>query len=315
VQKEVAATAGPCNFWQHSIRQYIFYMQIGTTTRNLPTAHLVEADGENAGTFRRMNSGPPWPQALLEVCLCCGAPTQLLVGGILALAGLHAGPDGQLTLRLLAFVIGLDSVLLVSLVLSLLVLGGESPRQVLLGARRIPGEILRGFALVPWVFLLFAVTGIVLHRIAPGLFIPNPFATIATTRAEYVLFGVVVLLGGGVREEIQRAFILHRCEQRLGGVTGAITGLVGIRVPPHRERMLGALLGVVGFGLLFGLMHVVQGWSVVIITALLGTLWNVTYLVRRSVVAPMVSHASFNLIQVIAFWLLAGASAAAVRWA
>ena len=256
-------------------------MQIGTTTRNLPTAHLVEADRENAGTFRRMNSGPPWPQALLEVCLCCGAPTQLLVGGILALAGLHAGPDGQLTLRLLALIIGLDSVLLVSLVLSLLLLGGESPWQVLLGGRRIPGEILRGFALVPWVFLLFAVTGVVLHRIAPGLFIPNPFATIATTRAEYLLFGVVVLLGGGVREEIQRAFILHRCEQRLGG----------------------AIVGVVGFGLLFGLMHLVQGWSVVIITALLGTLWNVTYLVRRSVVAPMVSHASFNLIEVIGFGL------------
>ena len=281
MQKEVAATVGPCNFWQHSIRQYIFYMQIGTTTRNLPTADLVEADGENAGTFRRMNSGPPWPQALLEVFLCCGAPTQFLVGGILALAGLRAGAEGQLTLQLLAFIIGLDTVLLVGLVLSLLVLGGESPRHVLLGSRRIPGEILRGFALVPWVFLLFSVTGLVLHRLAPGLFSPNPFATIATTRAEYVLFGVIVLLGGGVREEIQRAFILHRCEQRLGG----------------------AIVGVIGFGLLFGAMHFVQGWSVVIITALLGTLWNLVYLARRSVVAPMVSHASFNLIEVIGFGL------------
>jgi len=281
VQKEVAATVGPCNFWQHSIRQYIFYMQIGTTTRNLPTADLVEADGENAGTFRRMNSGPPWPQALLEVFLCCGAPTQFLVGGILALAGLRAGAEGQLTLQLLAFIIGLDTVLLVGLVLSLLVLGGEAPRHVLLGSRRIPGEILRGFALVPWVFLLFSVTGLVLHRLAPGLFSPNPFATIATTRAEYVLFGVIVLLGGGVREEIQRAFILHRCEQRLGG----------------------AIVGVIGFGLLFGAMHFVQGWSVVIITALLGTLWNLVYLARRSVVAPMVSHASFNLIEVIGFGL------------
>jgi membrane protease YdiL (CAAX protease family) len=256
-------------------------MQIGTTTRNLPTADLVEADGENAGTFRRMNSGPPWPQALLEVFLCCGAPTQFLVGGILALAGLRAGAEGQLTLQLLAFIIGLDTVLLVGLVLSLLVLGGESPRHVLLGSRRIPGEILRGFALVPWVFLLFSVTGLVLHRLAPGLFSPNPFATIATTRAEYVLFGVIVLLGGGVREEIQRAFILHRCEQRLGG----------------------AIVGVIGFGLLFGAMHFVQGWSVVIITALLGTLWNLVYLARRSVVAPMVSHASFNLIEVIGFGL------------
>ena len=256
-------------------------MQIGTTTRNLPTADLVAAEGENAGTFRRMNPGPPWPQALLEVCLCCGAPTQLLVGGILALAGLHAGPDGQLTLKLIAFIIGLDTLLLVSLILSLLVLSGESPRQVLLGVRPIPGEVLRGFGLVPWVFLLFTATAMVLHRFAPGLFIPNPFATLATTRMEFVLFGVVVLIGGGLREEIQRAFILHRCEQRLGG----------------------AIVGVIGFGLLFGAMHFLQGWSVVIITALLGTLWNLVYLARRSVVAPMVSHASFNLIEVIGFGL------------
>ncbi len=43
----------------------------------------------------------------------------------------------------------------------------------------------------------------------------------------------------------------------------------------------------------------------VIITALLGMLWSVVYLARRSVVAPMVSHASFNLIEVIGFGLVA----------
>ena len=258
-------------------------MQIGTTTRNLPTADLVEADRANAGTVRGMNSGPTWPQALLEVCLCSGAPTQLLIAGGLALAGLHTGPDGQLTLRLLVYLTGLDTVLLIGLVLSLLVLGGESPRRVLLGSRPIPGEVLRGFGLVPWIFLLFTATAMALTRWAPGLFTPNPFATLATTRTEFVLLGAVAIIAGGLREEIQRAFILHRCEQRLGG----------------------AIVGVIGFGLLFGIMHLVQGWSVVIITALLGTLWNLVYLARRSVVAPMVSHASFNLIEVIGFGLVA----------
>jgi membrane protease YdiL (CAAX protease family) len=258
-------------------------MQIGTPTRNLPTADLVETDPENAGKFRAMQTGPPWPQALLEVCLCSGAPTQFLIAGVLALAGLRAGADGHLTLQLLAYVTGLDTVLLVGLVLSLLVLGGESPRRVLLGARPIPGEILRGFGLLPWVFLLFAVTGMALVHWAPGLFTPNPFATLASTRLEFVLFAAVAMIAGGLREEIQRAFILHRCEQRLGG----------------------ALVGVIGFGLLFGAMHYLQGWSAVIITAMLGTLWNLVYLARRSVIAPMVSHASFNLIEVIGFGLLA----------
>jgi membrane protease YdiL (CAAX protease family) len=254
----------------------------------MPTADLVPADHENAGTFRGMNPGPPWPQALLEVCLCSGAPTQLLVGGALALSGLRPGGEGQLTLQLLALLAGLDTLILVSLVFALLVVGGESPRRVLLGTRPVVREVLRGFGLVPWVFLLAMVTGMALMRWAPGLFAPNPFATLASTRWEFVLLAIVAVLAGGLREEIQRAFILHRCEQRLGG----------------------AIVGVIGFGLLFGLMHYVQGWNVVIITTLLGTLWNVVYLARRSVVAPMVSHASFNLIEVISFGLVAAASGA-----
>jgi membrane protease YdiL (CAAX protease family) len=263
-------------------------MQIGDTTRKMPTVDLEAADATNAVTFRHMNSGPPWPQALLEVFLCSGAPTQFLIAGVLALAGLSAGGSDQLTLHALVYVTGLDTVLLVGLVLALLVLGGESPRQVLLGSRPIGGEVLRGVGLLPWVFLLFAVTGIVLVRFAPGLFTPNPFEKLATTRNELVLFGVVAIIAGGVREEIQRAFILHRCEQRLGG----------------------AVVGIIGFGVLFGLMHYVQGWSAVIITGMLGTLWSLVYLARRSIVAPMVSHAGFNLIEVIGFGLLAGAGGA-----
>jgi len=248
----------------------------------MPTVDLVQADHENAATFRGMNPGPPWPQALLEVCLCSGAPTQLLVGGALALAGLRA-TDGQVTLQLLAFLAGVDTLILVSLVFALLVVGGESPRRVLLGARPVIGEVLRGFGLLPWVFLLAVGTGMVLLRWAPGLFSPNPFATLASTRMEFVVLALVAVLAGGVREEIQRAFILHRFEQRLGG----------------------GLVGVIAFGIVFGAGHFLQGWSVVIITALLGMLWSVVYLARRSVIAPMVSHASFNLIEVIGFGLVA----------
>jgi membrane protease YdiL (CAAX protease family) len=249
----------------------------------MPTADLVQADHENAATFRGMNSGPPWPQALLEVCLCSGAPTQFLVAGALALSGLRPGAEGQLTLQLLMVLAGLDTLILVSLVFALLVVGGESPRRVLLGTRPVAGEVLRGFGLLPWVFLLAVATVMVLTRWAPGLFTPNPFATLASTRMEFVLLALVAVLAGGVREEIQRGFILHRFEQRLGG----------------------GLVGMLAFGILFGLGHLVQGWSVVIITGLLGMLWSVVYLVRRSVVAPMVSHASFNLIEVIGFGLIA----------
>jgi len=48
-----------------------------------------------------------------------------------------------------------------------------------------------------------------------------------------------------------------------------------------------------------------RGVDVAIVTGLLGMFWAVTYLRRRSIVAPVVSHSGFNLLQLGQF-LLAG---------
>jgi membrane protease YdiL (CAAX protease family) len=90
------------------------------------------------------------------------------------------------------------------------------------------------------------------------------------------------MIAGGVREEIQRGFILHRFEQYLGG--GAV--------------------GVVIHSALFGLGHVDQGWDATLTIGALGAIWGTIYLVRRSIVAPMVSHAGFNLAQLVKFLAL-----------
>jgi membrane protease YdiL (CAAX protease family) len=49
----------------------------------------------------------------------------------------------------------------------------------------------------------------------------------------------------------------------------------------------------------FGLGHALQGWDAAIATGALGAFWAILYLQRRSSVAPMVSHAGFNSIEVI----------------
>jgi membrane protease YdiL (CAAX protease family) len=172
----------------------------------------------------------------------------------------------------------------VTLIFTLLIVGGESPRQVLLGHRPVIGEAIWGLWLAPWALILAAITALAIAKWAPGL-VPaqNPFAGLASTPGGLIVFAVTAIVAGGVREEIQRAFILHRFEQRLGG----------------------AVVGVVTFAIVFGVGHYVQGASAVIITAFLGVFWSVAYLRRRSVVAPMVSHAAFNLIEVIAFGLAA----------
>ena len=82
---------------------------------------------------------------------------------------------------------------------------------------------------------------------------------------------------GGVREEIQRGFILHRFSQYLGG----------------------GVVGVIVHSAVFGLEHFVQGWDAALTVGALGALWGTIYLMRGSVIAPMVSHAGFNLAQIL----------------
>jgi membrane protease YdiL (CAAX protease family) len=123
------------------------------------------------------------------------------------------------------------------------------------------------------------------EHLAPWMRNPagNPLADLLETRAGIAIFGVVAMFAGGVREELQRAFVLHRFEQHLGGAT----------------------LGLVAFSIVFGLGHQLQGWDVTVITALLGALWGIVYLWRRSVIAPGVSHAVFNLVEVLSHGLQA----------
>ena len=53
------------------------------------------------------------------------------------------------------------------------------------------------------------------------------------------------------------------------------------------------------YSVFFGLGHWEQGTDAMIVTGLLGAAWGVLYIVRRSIVAAMVNHATFNLAQLL----------------
>lgn len=223
--------------------------------------------------------------ALLEVLLCSGIPTQIAVIGFLRTLGLGA-QDAQGGLSI-AFVMALslaDAVLVVGLVLVFLRAHRERARDVLAGRRPPAGEVAIGLALVPAAFIIAVLVLGAILSIAPWLRnVPrNPLEDLLTSDVNRLLFGLVVIIAGGLREEIQRAFILHRFEQRLGG----------------------AVVGLVLFSLVFGLGHLAQGRDVAIATGTLGAFWGAIYLWRRSVVAPAVSHAGFNVLEIVRHALL-----------
>ncbi|HUR22024.1 MAG TPA: type II CAAX endopeptidase family protein [Vicinamibacterales bacterium] len=223
---------------------------------------------------------PHWIFALLQSIAVCGIPTQLIVAAALIL-GTGVSPFGAegISLEFIATVSFLDTALVALLIRVFLAISRENSSDVYLGRRPVLGEIGRGLALVPVTFLL--VVGLVsaVRAVAPWLHNVkvSPLEAFMRNPLDAAIFLVVVVLAGGVREELQRGFILHRFGQRLGGMW----------------------VGNLTFGLAFGLLHFDQGWDIALVIGLLGLAWGAFYIRRGSVLVSVANHAGFNAAQVL----------------
>jgi membrane protease YdiL (CAAX protease family) len=227
---------------------------------------------------------PAWQQraqAVFEVLLCSSLPTQILIAFILGAFGIAPRTaDDQLSLTFVLVLSLADTVLLIALMVVFTRAHGDSPWLLWRGHRPVFGEVVRGLWLVPVAVLMVGVLIGSIREFAPWLHnVPeNPLEALATggpTAA--AMFAIVAIVAGGLREELQRAFLLQRFERHLGGAT----------------------VGVIVLSTAFGLGHVMQGWDAVIATGTLGAFWAIVYLRRRSSIAPIVSHAGFNSIEVL----------------
>ncbi len=219
--------------------------------------------------------------ALLEILLCSDYPTQIALAWMFAALGYGPLAGQPLSVRYVALLSLTDTMLLLALIAMFLSAHGERARDVFLGARSPWREALVGLPLT-FVALILGVAVLAgIQQLAPWLHTVehNPLQDLIRTPRDAAVFAVVVVVAGGIREEIQRAFLLRRFEQWMGG----------------------AGVGVVVTSVAFGAGHLVQGADAAIATGLLGAFWSVIYLRRRSVVAPIVSHAGFNLLQLAQF--------------
>jgi membrane protease YdiL (CAAX protease family) len=241
----------------------------------LPDAAILsEPSALEAAPIRRLSRG----RAVAEVIMCSGYPTQLAIVAVLAAVGIRPATDGTLSPEFIFIVSAVDTVLLLGLVFAFLALSNDRPRDVFLGNRPVAAELAVGFLTVPAIFLAVVALQVGLRLFAPYLHnVPvNPFASLLESPLMLAGFIALVLVAGGLREELQRAFLLHRFEQRLGG------GWVGLAVTSAA----------------FGVGHSLQGWDAMLVTGMLGACWGAIYLTRRSVVATVTSHALFNVAQV-----------------
>ena len=252
-------------------------------TTELPQAPFIDPPPADLGRLQSR------ARALLDVFLCSGIPTQILIAKVLALAGIRPLLRGGQLNSTWVFLLAMgDTALLVLLATLLLRANRESPREIFLGQRRPFSEALLGIALVGPLLLAVGLVLLAARQAWPSLHnvADNPLTGLLRSPKEAVMFACVAVFGGGVREEIQRAFILTRFERDLGG----------------------PIVGLVFSSIAFGAGHAaLQGWDAAVATGLLGVIWGAIYLRRRSAVAPIVSHAGFNSLEIIRY-LVVGVS-------
>jgi len=135
-------------------------------------------------------------------------------------------------------------------------------------------EITAGAFSLPMVIVLVVSLTLIVRRFVPSLHnVPdNPLEGLLAGQVNIWMFLFVVIVAGGVREELQRAFLLQRFRDDLG------------------HPWLGLIITSLGFGL----GHTLQGLDAAVITGSLGALWGLMYLARGGALASMVSHSLFN---------------------
>lgn len=220
-------------------------------------------------------------RALFEILLVSGVVSSFLAGLALALVrggrgDLLSGGAAGVALFLLV-----EAAILLLLLFALLRANRERVRGLGAGWRRWKSNALIGLATAPLLLLCQQAVSRLFLLYLPGHYLErNPLTDIIRTPAELALFLAATLVAGGVKEELQRAFILNRFGRHLGGFG----------------------LGLLLWSLVFGAGHYLQGVQGVILATLFGLVFGLLYLARGSLVAPMVAHGAYDAAALCLYW-------------
>ena len=217
--------------------------------------------------------------AFLEVVAVAVGGT-VLAAPVVRLMGLSAqdiyGGVPHLVLYLM-----LESSLTLGIILILLWAGGRRLHDLGWAERGWWRESYAGVRFVP---LLFGATFLV--RFLFVIFLPqyvsesNPLLEMIQDGTDLGLLLLTSVVVGGIKEEVQRAFILVHFRNHLGG----------------------AVPGLILWSVFFGAGHSFQGVDFAVAAGVLGLLFGLLYLRRGHLAAPIVAHALYDVVTLLIFW-------------
>lgn len=226
-------------------------------------------------------------QAVIEVLLLSG-----LVSGFFAAIPFSFPLKGRTSMILMDARIASASLLLeawISFILLWLVLRvhRENLRDLGLHFARWRADVIVGLALVPMLFLANLLVALGFRYLLPKYLLDrNPLTEMIRTPSDLGLFIVSALVAGGIKEELQRGFMLTRFKRHLGG----------------------SGVGLVVWSLAFGAGHYLQGLQGIVAATLFGFLFGAVYLARGSLLVPIVTHGVYDTVALLGYWFSKGST-------
>ena len=229
--------------------------------------------------MKEENRTPQRIEAVFEV-LVAGFGGWVIVMLLLVMTGLQ---DSDILTR----PVWMAAVLIGEAAITLLLIGfleGSSyskGRGVFSLIRWSPADLVFSAAVVPVLFLAVFISGMVFEYFFPRFASQgNPVLELIQTPADLAAFMAAGIFSGGIKEEVQRAFILLRFEKCLGGI---VTGLFL-------------------WSVLFGLGHYEQGWSSAFSAGILGLVFGGVFLWKRNIFTAISAHAIYDVTVLLVYW-------------
>jgi hypothetical protein len=222
-------------------------------------------------------------QAVFEVLLISGMLSSVLAS--LPFAFYSGMPASFLAeLRIMVRYILLETLLAILFLVLVLKAHRQKLRDLGFFSRQWLREAAIGLSVIPVLFITNILLSLLFQHFFPRYFLErNPLADLIRTPEDLALFIGTVLIAGGIKEELQRAFILRRFQVYLGG----------------------AWLGLLLWSVLFGLGHSAQGVQGMVAAAIFGLIFGILYLARRNLIAPMVAHGIYDMLALLGYWFFA----------
>ena len=224
-------------------------------------------------------------QAAFEVLLMSGLLSSFLAGLPLSLLGGNSAELLENDAKLISLFVLLEAGFAFLILFMVLRVRRENLQSLGLEWARWKPKLIIGLALVPFLFLINILVAVAFRLYLPAYYIEqNPLTEIIHTPQQLILFIFSALIAGGIKEELQRAFILNRFRRYLGG----------------------SAVGLLVWSLAFGAGHYVQGLQGVLIASIFGFVFGLVYIMSGSLIAPIIAHGTYDTIALLGYWFSSG---------